>query len=79
MTTTSLRLEIEKALKKTKSQAVLELVYSILNGDAAQMGKRISRKQYNKEIQHSLNEVKKGKFLTHEEVEKRMGNGEKSK
>ncbi len=73
MTTTSLRIEIEKALKKTKSQAVLELIYSILNGDNAHVGKRISRKQYNKEIQHSVNEVKKGKFFTHDEVEKRLG------
>jgi len=72
MTTANLKIEIEKALKKTKSQAVLELVYSILNGENIPAGKRISRKQYNKEIHHALNEVKSGKFLTQQEVDKRL-------
>jgi calcineurin-like phosphoesterase len=63
MTTSSLKLEIEKALKKTQSQVILELIYSILNGENAPIGKRITRKQYNKEIQYSLSQAKKGKVL----------------
>jgi hypothetical protein len=72
MTTADLKLEIEKALKKTNSPAVLELIYTILNGQEAPAGKRISRKQYNRELQHSLAQVKKGKSHTHDEVVERL-------
>jgi hypothetical protein len=72
MTPADLKLEIEKALKKTNSPAVLELVYTILNGENISEGKRISRMQYNKELNAAMQQTKEGKWMTHEDVVKRM-------
>lgn len=72
MTAANLKLEIEKALKKTTSPAILELIYTILRGDDVPAGKRISRKQYNKEIKHSVAQIKQGKTLTQAQMEKKF-------
>ncbi|TND09639.1 MAG: hypothetical protein FD123_996 [Bacteroidetes bacterium] len=72
MTKAALKSEIELALQATENQVVLELVYSILRGDHAPVGKRISRKQYNKELKKAIEQGKEGKYRSHSDLEKEL-------
>ncbi len=72
MTAENLKLEIGKALDKTNNLAVLELVNAILGGKQEPSAGRISREQYNREINEAMQQVKEGKCLSHEEVVKRL-------
>lgn len=71
MTKAKLKSAIEKAVRETDSEAVLELVYSILRGEDGKH-KRISKKQYNEELRHSLELAKKGKKISHEAVVRKL-------
>jgi hypothetical protein len=72
MTKSSLKTAIHQAIDENENQYVLELVYSILRGDGLPSGKRISKKQYNKELQASMEQIKKGKTYKHSAIEKEV-------
>ncbi len=58
-------------LLTTKQQTlVLEMVKGFLNIDTDV--KRITRKQYNQEIDEAVNRVEDGKFVTHEDAMKEL-------
>ncbi|HZL10501.1 MAG TPA: hypothetical protein VFC65_10915 [Prolixibacteraceae bacterium] len=57
-------------LSNQQQALVLEFVKSLLNKDADV--KRISRKQYNQEIDAAVNRVEDGNFVTHEESMKEL-------
>lgn len=58
-------------LLTVKQQALLlEMVKSFLNVDKDI--KRISKKQYNKELNEAVNRIEKGNFVTHENALKEL-------
>lgn len=73
MTSTSIKKQLDEyfPLLSNKQQAlVLDLVKSLLNIDA--VDKRISRKQYNKELAEAVDRVEDGSFVTQEEPKKEL-------
>lgn len=58
-------------LLTAKQQALLlEMVKSFLNVD--KNAKRISKKQYNKELNEAVSRIEKGNFVTHENALKEL-------
>ncbi len=53
-------------LSSKQQNLVLEMVKSFLNVDSDE--KRISKKQYNKELEDAIARIEKGEFLSHEEA-----------
>lgn len=73
MTLTSIKKQIDGYLPllTTKQQTlVLEMVKSFLNVESDM--KRITRKQYNQEIDEAVNRVEDGNFVTHEDALKEL-------
>lgn len=73
MTSTTLKKQFDGYLPllSSKQQAlVLDMVKSLLNIDNDV--KRITRKQYNKEIDEAVNRVEEGNFVTHEDALKEL-------
>lgn len=73
MTTTAIKKQFDGYLPllSVKQQALLlEMVKSFLNVDKET--KRITRKQYNKEINDAVARIEKGNFATHEEALKEL-------
>jgi hypothetical protein len=73
MTPTSIKKQFDGYLPllTTKQQTlVLEMVKSFLNVDTEV--KRITRKQYNQEINEAVNRVEDGNFVTHEDALKEL-------
>jgi hypothetical protein len=53
-------------LTESQQSLLLEMVKRFLNVDANT--KRISRKQYNKELEEAVGRIESGEFVTHEEA-----------
>lgn len=73
MTSTALKKQFDGYLPllSNKQQAlILEMVKSLLNIDNDV--KRITRKQYNKEIDEAVDRVEEGNFVTHEDALKEL-------
>jgi len=73
MASTTIKKQLDKYLPllSDKQQALLlEMAKSFLNVD--QETKRISRKQYNKEITEAVDRVEKGNFVTHDDALKEL-------
>lgn len=73
MTSTSIKKQFDGYLPllTTKQQTlVLEMVKSFLNVDNDV--KRITRKQYNQEIDEAVHRVEDGNFVTHEDALKEL-------
>lgn len=73
MTSTTIKKQIDEYLPllSDKQQAlVLEMVKNILNIDDDV--KRISRKQYNKELDEAVDRIENGSFVTHEHALKEL-------
>jgi len=73
MTTTAIKKQFDGYLPllSAKQQALLlEMVKSFLNVDKET--KRISRKQYNKEINEAVTRIEKGNFVTHQDAIKEL-------
>ena len=73
MTSTSIKKQLDKFLPllSSKQQAlVLDMVKSLLNIDNDV--KRITRKQYNKELAEAVDRVEDGGFVTQEETKKEL-------
>lgn len=73
MTSAAIKEQLDSYLPllSNKQQALLlEMAKSLLNveGDS----KRISRKQYNKEITEAVARIEKGNFITHEDALKEL-------
>lgn len=60
-------------LSERQQTLMLDMVKSILNVDATE--KRISRKQYNKELKEAQTRIAQGEFISHEQVEKELLKG----
>ena len=73
MTSAAIKKQLEGYLPllSNKQQALLlEMVKSFLNVD--QDAKRITRKQYNKEIDEAVARIEEGNFVTHEDALKEL-------
>ncbi len=73
MTTTAIKKQLDGYLPllSIKQQTLLlEMVKSFLNVDKET--KRISRKQYNKEINEAVSRIEKGNFVTHQDAIKEL-------
>lgn len=68
MTTASLRKKLIAAISQEKSKDLLEL-FDFLLKDQATVG-RISKKQYNDELDAAMKRIDSGKYLTQSEVER---------
>ncbi len=73
MTSTAIKKQLDSYLPllSNKQQAlILEIAKSLLNveGDS----KRITRKQYNKEISEAVVRIEKGNFVTHDDALKEL-------
>lgn len=69
MTSTALKKQFDgylPLLTDKQQTLVLEMVKSFLNIENE--GKRISRKQYNKEIDEAVDRIENGDFVTHEDA-----------
>jgi hypothetical protein len=73
MTTTAIKKQVDNYLPllSTRQQTlVLEMIKSFLNVDSDT--KRISRKQYNKELDEAVTRVENGNFLSHKDAVKEL-------
>ena len=73
MTARAMKKEIDNYLPllSIKQQAlVLEMVKNFLNIDKE--NKRISKKQYNKELDEAVERIEKGNFVTHKDALKEL-------
>jgi vacuolar-type H+-ATPase subunit D/Vma8 len=73
MNSTTIKKQLDKYLPllSDKQQALLlEMAKSFLNVD--QDAKRITRKQYNKEITEAVDRVEEGNFVTHDDALKEL-------
>ena len=72
MTTVAIRKKLVDYMKIADDKKV-KAMYSLLE-DEIEQGGRISIKQYNKEIDEAMEEIKRGEVYTHEEVVKMSKN-----
>lgn len=73
MTTTAIKKQLDgylPLLSKKQQTLLLEMVKSFLNVDKEP--KRITRKQYNKEINDAISRVEKGDFVRHQDAIKEL-------
>jgi hypothetical protein len=73
MTATTIKKQVDNYLPllSAKQQTlILEMIKSFLNVDKDT--KRISRKQYNKEINEAVSRIEKGGFVTHKDALKEL-------
>lgn len=73
MTTTAIKKQVEDYLPmlSTKQQVlVLEMIKSLLHVDNEK--KRITRKQYNKELDEAVERIEKGTSISHKDVLKEI-------
>jgi hypothetical protein len=73
MTTTAIKKQVEDYLPmlSTKQQVlVLEMIKSLLHVDNE--NKRITRKQYNKELDEAVERIEKGNSISHKDVLKEI-------
>jgi hypothetical protein len=73
MTAIAIKKQVDNYLPllSAKQQAlILEMIKSFLNVDKDT--KRISRKQYNKELDDAVSRIEKGKFVTHKDAIKEL-------
>ena len=71
MTTKAIKKQLDSylpLLTVQQQELLLNMVKSILHIDPS--NKRISRKQYNKEIEESEKQIKNGRFTSQEDLEK---------
>ena len=67
MTTSSLKKKLVTAINREEDKGVLEFFHAVLEQTS---GPRITRKQYNLEIEAGMKEVALGKVVSHETVMK---------
>lgn len=67
MTTSTLKKKLVSAINREEDKGVLELIYAVLEQSS---GPRISKKQYNAEIDLVTEEIAKGKVVSHQSVVK---------
>ena len=58
-----------RLLDSSQKSFVLNLIKFLFNSKDANV-KRITRRQYNKEIDVAVKQIAKGRFITHEDLEK---------
>ena len=68
MTTAGLKRKLLSAINREEDKGLLELFYAILSEHSA--GKRISKKQYNKELDEATKEIERGEIVSHQSVMK---------
>ena len=69
MTATAIKKQVDNylpLLSNKQQELILEMIKSFLNVDKDI--KRISRKQYNKEINEAVLRIEKGNFVTHKDA-----------
>jgi hypothetical protein len=65
MTTSSLKKKLVTAINREEDKGVLEFFFAVLEQTS---GPRISKKQYNLEIEAAKNEIEAGKVVSHSTV-----------
>jgi hypothetical protein len=69
MPTTTIKKQFDaylSLLTESQQSLLLEMVKNLLNMDTNT--KRVSRKQYNKELEEAVARIESGEFVTHEEA-----------
>ena len=69
MSIAELRLQLHEVIDTLSDKEQLEAIYTLLKGEGSPM-KRMSIEEYTKAIDESIDQIKKGQFLTQEEVER---------
>jgi hypothetical protein len=64
------KLELLELLLRTENETVLKKIRAVFNSSKATS--RVSIKQYNIELKAAEKRIKKGKFITHEDLEAEM-------
>ncbi|TND08879.1 MAG: hypothetical protein FD123_1733 [Bacteroidetes bacterium] len=68
MTTAALKKNIHKAIDRLEDEEILKMLYALIDDKPA--GKRITKKQYNKELNESIKQARAGKVHSHASVVK---------
>ncbi|NVJ46406.1 MAG: hypothetical protein HWE07_04735 [Cytophagia bacterium] len=69
MSIAELRLQLHEVIDTLSDKEQLEAIYTLFKGKGSPM-KRMSIEEYTNAIDESINQIKKGQFLTQEEVER---------
>ncbi len=73
MTTTAIKKQVDNylpLLSEKQQTLVLDMIKSLLNVDKET--KRITRKQYNKELNEAVGRIEKGNFVSHRDALKEL-------
>lgn len=73
MSIAELRLQLHQAIDTLSSKEQLEAIYTLIKGVSSPM-KRLTTEEYVSAIDESINQIKKGQFLTQDELEKEAEN-----
>lgn len=73
MSIAELRLQLHQAIDTLSSKEQLEAIYTLIKGVSSPM-KRMTTEEYVSAIDESINQIKKGQFLTQDELEKEAEN-----
>lgn len=73
MSIAELRLQLHQAIDALSNKEQLEAIYTLIKGTDSPM-ERMTTEEYTIAIDESMNQIKKGQFLTQEELEKESEN-----
>ena len=73
MSIAELRLQLHEVIDTLSDKEQLEAIYALLKREDSPM-KRMTKEEYTSAIDESIDQIKKGQFLTQEELEKESEN-----
>lgn len=73
MSIAELRLQLHEVIDTLSNKEQLEAIYTLLKREDSPM-KRMTKEEYTSAIDESIDQIKKGQFLTQEELEKESEN-----
>lgn len=73
MSIAELRLQLHEVIDTLSDKEQLEAIYTLLKREDSPM-KRMTKEEYTSAIDESIDQIKKGQFLTQEELEKESEN-----
>lgn len=73
MSIAELRLQLHQVIDSLSNKEQLEAIYTLIKGKGSPM-KRMTIEEYANAIDESIDQIKKGQFLTQEELEKESEN-----
>ena len=73
MSIAELRLQLHEVIDTLSDKEQLEAIYTLLKREDSPM-KRMTKEEYTSAIDESIDQIKRGQFLTQEELEKESEN-----